>query len=103
MQYQHSLARDGGCTRPNCLQPGYHWGPPQPGLDTPRRHRRRQTVLRLRPRPQTRHRRPLPPASPTPAAWPGPTAPHHPTSTTPTTPKKLLHGNTDPPHNDEKW
>jgi hypothetical protein len=21
---RHSFARDGGCTRPNCLEPGYH-------------------------------------------------------------------------------
>ena len=35
-------------------------GRPQPGLDTRRRHRRRLPVLRLWPRPQTRHRRPLP-------------------------------------------
>ena len=24
MHDRHSLARDGGCTRPNCLEPGYH-------------------------------------------------------------------------------
>ena len=24
MHDRHSLARDGGCTRPNCSEPGYH-------------------------------------------------------------------------------
>ena len=35
-------------------------GPPQPGLDAQRRHRRRQTVLRLLHRPRSSHQGPLP-------------------------------------------
>src|SRR5829696_978078 len=54
-------ARDGGCTRPSCLAPGYHSEVHHsPAWAEGGAHRRRQTVLRLRPRPQTRHRRPLP-------------------------------------------
>ena len=76
-------------------------GRPQPGLDTRRRHRRRLPVLRLWPdrkRVTDGHYH----TSVTDAgrlAWTDGTTPpdinhaHH--------PEELLHGNTDPPHNDE--
>ena len=82
-------ARDGGCTRPNCLAPGYHCeAHHSPGraaggttdADTPCSS----------PAPPTTNVSATPtnkPSSPTPAASPGPTAHNHPTSTTPTTPK----------------
>jgi len=101
MQYQHSLARDGGCTRPNCLQPGYHcevhhspdWtphgatdadklffacGPDHKRVTDGHYHTSLTDTGRL--------------------AWTDGTTPpdinhaHH--------PEELLHGNADPPHND---
>lgn len=96
-------ARDGGCTRPNCLQPGYHcevhhspdWtphgatdadklffacGPDHKRVTDGHYHTSVTDTGRL--------------------AWTDGTTPpdinhaHH--------PEELLHGNTDPPHNDEK-
>jgi len=98
---QNSHSRDGGCTRPNCLQPGYHcevhhspdWtphgatdadklffacGPDHKRVTDGHYHTSLTDTGRL--------------------AWTDGTTPpdinhaHH--------PEELLHGNTDPPHND---
>ena len=61
-------------------------------------HRRRQAVLRLRmPTTVSLPRATAKPSSPTPAAWPGPTAPSHRKSTTLHHPDELLRGDPDPP------
>jgi hypothetical protein len=99
----HSLARDGGCTRPNCLEPGYHcevhhspdWaaggstdadtlffacGPDHQRITDGHYHTTVTATGRL--------------------AWTDATTPpeinhaHH--------PEELLHTNTDPPHNQQE-
>lgn len=81
-------ARDGGCTRPNCLEPGYHSevhhsrAGPQAAPPTPTR-----CSSPAGPTTNGSATATGKPPSPTPAAWPGPTARNHPKSTTPTIPK----------------
>ena len=91
-------ARDGGCTRPNCLAPGYH-GEVHHAVDWAAggRHRRRPAVLRLRPRPRPPHQRLWQTTITNTGrlAWTNGTTPpqinhaHH--------PDELLHNNPDPP------
>ena len=91
-------ARDGGCTRPDCFEPGYHSEVHHsPDWDRSGRHRRRHPVLRLRARPQTGQRRPLETTVTDSGrlAWTNGSKPpeinhaHH--------PEELLRGDTDPP------
>ena len=65
-------SRDGGCTRPHCLAPGYHSEVHHsPDWAAGGRHQRRPAVLRLRPRPRTRqHRAMADQRSPRPDDWP---------------------------------
>jgi hypothetical protein len=81
-------ARDGGCTRPACLAPGYHsevhhspaWA--EGGATDADK-----LFFACPPTTNSSPTATAKPPSPTPAAWPGPTPPHHRKSTMPITPK----------------
>ncbi len=92
-------ARDRGCTRPNCLEPGYHCEVHHG--QRPWSHGGRTNADELffacgSDHTDTTDGRQTP-SSPPPDASAGPTAPPHHRSTTPTTGEELLRGDSDPP------